>query len=89
MKHEEATGAVAPPFERGVGRLVPERDIADYEHGDDEWLEDDPACERCHGDGMDPWCDYLLPCPECQGEQRARIFSHRADVFDVGFIHHE
>lgn len=25
MKHEEATGAVAPPFERGVGRPVPER----------------------------------------------------------------
>ena len=26
MKHEETTSAVAPPFERGVGRLVPERD---------------------------------------------------------------
>ncbi|WP_176464044.1 hypothetical protein [Bordetella genomosp. 11] len=30
---------------------------------------DEPECERCHGDGMDPWCDYLLPCPLCQGEQ--------------------
>ena len=28
------------------------------------------ACTRCHGDGMDPWNDYLLPCPECQGEQQ-------------------
>lgn len=27
-------------------------------------------CERCHGDGRDPWNDYLLPCPLCQGEQQ-------------------
>jgi hypothetical protein len=26
-------------------------------------------CPRCHGDGRDPWNDYLLPCPVCQGEQ--------------------
>lgn len=25
-------------------------------------------CQRCHGDGRDPWCDYLLPCPECLGD---------------------
>lgn len=31
---------------------------------------DEPECTRCRGDGMDPWCDYLLPCPECQGEQQ-------------------
>ncbi len=31
---------------------------------------EEPECERCHGDGMDPWFDYLLPCPYCQGEQR-------------------
>lgn len=37
-------------------------DCTDYE-------EDDMECERCHGDGMDPWNDYLLPCPICQGEQ--------------------
>jgi hypothetical protein len=30
---------------------------------------DEPECERCHGDGIDPWNDYLLPCPLCQGEQ--------------------
>ena len=28
---------------------------------------EEPPCERCRGDGMDPWNDYLLPCPECQG----------------------
>lgn len=38
-------------FERLV-RLEPERD--------DE-------CERCHGDGMDPWNDCMLPCPACGG----------------------
>ena len=36
-----------------------------YEDFDD----DEPECPRCHGDGRDPWNDYLLPCPECQGEQ--------------------
>lgn len=57
--------------DRLVGRLEPERDVADYEYGDDDWLEDDGAwCDRCQGDGMDPQCDYLLPCPACQGEQR-------------------
>lgn len=38
---------------------------------DDGWRDDEPECKRCGGDGMDPWCDYLLPCPDCQGEQRA------------------
>ena len=33
--------------------------------------DDEPECERCHGDGRDPWFDYLMPCPACQGEQRA------------------
>jgi hypothetical protein len=31
---------------------------------------DDQVCDRCHGDGMDPWCDYLMPCPLCQRESR-------------------
>lgn len=30
---------------------------------------DEPECERCGGDGRDPWNDYLMPCPLCQGEQ--------------------
>lgn len=41
---------------------------------DDLQIEDDPfdepVCQRCGGDGRDPWNDYLLPCPECQGEQQ-------------------
>lgn len=24
-------------------------------------------CPYCHGDGGDPYCDYVLPCPECGG----------------------
>jgi DnaJ-class molecular chaperone len=36
---------------------------------DDRRFDDDDECPRCHGDGMDPWNDHLLPCPLCQGEQ--------------------
>lgn len=25
-------------------------------------------CPHCHGDGMDPECDYLTPCPLCDGQ---------------------
>jgi Zn finger protein HypA/HybF involved in hydrogenase expression len=35
-------------------------------------IEEDPLeaeCHNCHGDGRDPYTDYLLPCPVCQGEQ--------------------
>jgi hypothetical protein len=35
----------------------------------DDQDDDDPECPRCRGDGRDPMNDYLLPCPECQGEQ--------------------
>ncbi len=35
----------------------------------DEYGEEDFTCERCRDDGRDPYTDYLLPCPECQGEQ--------------------
>jgi hypothetical protein len=41
-----------------------------YEDDYDESFDDEPVCERCNGEGMDPLCDYLLPCPLCQGEQR-------------------
>lgn len=44
------------------------QDERDDDDDRDEWP--DPVCERCRGDGMDPWIDYLLPCPDCQGEQR-------------------
>ena len=43
-------------------------DLNDLDHFLDA-LDDEPECERCHGDGMDPWVDYLMPCPLCQGEQ--------------------
>ena len=44
---------------------------ADLDDGDqDEDWEDEPVCARCHGDGMDPWNDYLFECPECQGRQQ-------------------
>lgn len=32
---------------------------------DDEDDMPDDACLHCRGDGMDPDCDYLLPCPDC------------------------
>jgi hypothetical protein len=47
-----------------------EQEMCEEAMGDpDEYDEEDFVCERCRGDGMDPMCDYLLPCPECQGEQ--------------------
>jgi DnaJ-class molecular chaperone len=53
-KPEDTTPlAVGSPVDRGVRRLL-----------DDE-REDE--CQRCHGDGMDPWNDYMLPCPLCDG----------------------
>lgn len=33
----------------------------------DGWQEDEPECPNCHGDGMDPWNDYLFECPLCMG----------------------
>lgn len=42
-------------------------DESDY----DDWdVDGDAECPHCHGDGMDPDCDWLLPCPLCQGEQK-------------------
>ena len=42
----------------------PDPDDTQY---DDDY--DDETCPRCNDDGRDPQCDYLLPCPVCQGEQ--------------------
>lgn len=39
-----------------------------WQDSDDQFAE--PVCPRCHGDGADPLCDYIPPCPLCQGEQR-------------------
>lgn len=34
---------------------------------DDRDDETDDECSHCLGDGMDPWNDYMLPCPLCGG----------------------
>jgi len=44
-----------------------------YDDRDEDF--DEPVCERCRGDGMDPWCDYMLPCPDCHSEQYAEIIT--------------
>ncbi len=31
----------------------------------DDSEDDGPICRYCGGSGMDPWSDYVLPCPEC------------------------
>ena len=51
---------------KATGRHCP----LDIEDADEVWMDDEGNwCDRCHGDGRDPWTDYLLPCPACQGEQ--------------------
>lgn len=63
--------AVVAPVDRPVGRPVPERARSCEQgcNGCDECTdyEDEAECSRCHGDGMDPWNDYMLPCPTCGG----------------------
>jgi hypothetical protein len=49
------------PWRRASLWLDQQCDLYEYD--------DDFTCDRCHGDGRDPWTDYLLPCPTCQGEQ--------------------
>lgn len=51
-------------------RMTPDHFPDAGEMVDDYDDTDEPECTRCHGDGTDPWCDHLLPCPECQGEQQ-------------------
>jgi hypothetical protein len=46
-------------YGRVVGKSI---DHPENDHDDDE-------CARCHGDGMDPYSDYLVECPWCQPEQ--------------------
>ena len=45
---------------------IPE-EVGATEPFDDGWRDDEPECSRCGGDGMDPWCDYISPCPKCGG----------------------
>ena len=71
----EITQAVGARLDCQVGQLFPERETA-CGHGCNgcedctDYEDDEAVCERCHGDGADPWTDYLLPCPACQGEQQ-------------------
>ena len=70
---EQVKPADVGRLQRPVVRPVPERtceqgcngcdDCTDYDH------EDEAECNRCHGDGMDPWNDYLLPCPACRSRE--------------------
>jgi hypothetical protein len=63
------------------------REGADLDDGEE--LMGDPdeydmdVCPRCHDDGMDPDCDYLLPCPECQGEQSAALRPYQGGEADA------
>lgn len=66
VRNADELPAVGTPVERPVGRLAPERADGSEHYWDDR---DEPSCERCHGDGMGPWVDYLMPCPLCQGEK--------------------
>lgn len=62
--------------ERPVGQQPePERTCEHDCNGCDECTDyddshDEPECPRCHGDGMDPWNDYLLTCPLCLGDPK-------------------
>lgn len=69
-KRDDAAGPLGSRVQREVGRLAPERaDGSEHYWDDRDEPFDEPTCERCHRDGMDPWVDYLMPCPLCQGEQ--------------------
>ncbi len=35
-----------------------------YDEGE---AEEEPACAYCDDDGGDPYNDYCLPCPRCNG----------------------
>lgn len=53
-------------------QAIEDRDSGfDYDEDETVYDEDDAeyVCERCRGDGRDPWCDYLFPCPLCQGDE--------------------
>ena len=73
--HEDTAAAAGAPFERPVGQQPePERTCEQGCNGCDECTDyddshDEPECQRCHGDGMDPWNDYLLTCPLCLGDK--------------------
>ena len=66
----DCTDARCPQLRDGEPAASGRHCPLDVRDTDDSWLDDDDECGHCRGDGMDPACDYLLPCPACQGEQR-------------------
>lgn len=47
--------------------MTPADDEPFPDDDDDDGEPDRPACPLCDGDGGDPLCDYVLPCPACGG----------------------
>lgn len=41
---------------------------AEEEAAADDCDDEELMCEHCQGDGGDPHCDGILPCPECDGQ---------------------
>ena len=51
-----------PPFYAAVEPRITEWSLDDaYDY---DYIKA-PECERCYGDGVDPYCDGLMPCPVC------------------------
>jgi hypothetical protein len=65
----DCTDARCPQLRDGEPATSGRHCPLDVDDSDDSWLDDDDDCEHCRGDGMDPDCDYLLPCPDCGGPQ--------------------
>lgn len=53
---------------RGGNHIVPPDYRDDHLPEEEDGPPQDDICPRCHGDGGDPMCDYLLPCPVCGGD---------------------
>lgn len=47
----------------GIPNETDDMDDVPYELNDD-------VCPYCDGDGGDPYNDYVLPCPQCDGAGR-------------------
>lgn len=61
MTTDTKNDAGSAPLEREVGRVEPEH----YFDDSDECFEE--PCSYCRGDGRDPYTDYLMACPYCDG----------------------
>jgi hypothetical protein len=78
LRREQLRGDISPEEAREECAEIESRaawmEGADLDDGSD--LLGDPdeydydVCDRCGGDGMDPWNDYMFECPDCQGRQQ-------------------